>query len=83
VIGSIYLYRIREGIMQRPKKFDPSRMLGKEGYLTSDLKAGELATARIESEEWSVTSSQDIPKGMHVKVKGVQGLKLEVESVLQ
>jgi membrane-bound serine protease (ClpP class) len=79
VIGSLYLYRIREAIRQRPKRFDTSALVGRDGYLTSDLKAGGLAKANIASEEWTVTSEQDLPKGTAVKVKEVRGLKLVVE----
>src|SRR5881296_57525 len=49
------------------------------GLLTSDLKAGELATANVGSEDFSVTGSTDLPKGTLVKVKGLEGLRLIVE----
>jgi len=79
ILGSIYLYRIREGIMERPKELDTARMVGRVGTLLADLKAGATATAIISSEEWSVTSSQDLTKGTRIKVKEVRGLKLVVE----
>lgn len=79
VIASIYLYKIREGLARRPRHFDLSHLIGKEGRLLTDLKAGGLATANIASEEWTVTSTQDIERGSIVKVKEVLGLKLVVE----
>ncbi len=79
VIGSLYLYRLREQFMRRERRFDLNKLVGKEGHMTSDLKAGGTASALIESEEWSVTSSVDLAKGAVVKVKEVKGLKLVVE----
>ena len=55
--------------------------IGKEGFLTSDLKSGQYATANIDSEDWSVTGSQDLAKGARVKVKETHGLSLVVEGV--
>jgi membrane-bound serine protease (ClpP class) len=81
VIGSVYLYRIREGLASRIPSQDPSRFIGKEGRLVADLKARGVSTAIIASEEWTVTSSDDIPRGAAVKVKEIQGLKLVVERV--
>jgi membrane-bound ClpP family serine protease len=83
VVGSVYLYRIREGLRRRTPSQDPSRFIGKEGRLLADLKAGGVSEAIIASEEWTVTSSQDIPRGATVKVKEIQGLKLIVEKVSQ
>src|SRR5712692_8758831 len=79
VFGSIYLYRVRETLMNQPPAQNPKAIIGKEGRLTSDLKAGELATANIGSEDFTVTGSTDLPKGTLVKVKGLDGLKLIVE----
>ena len=80
VIGSIYLYRIREGLAKRVPSQDPSRFIGKEGRLLSDLRAGGTSEAIIASEAWTVTSAVDIPRGTIVRVTAVQGLKLTVES---
>ncbi len=79
VLGSLYLYRVRETLMHRAPTINPKAIIGKEGRLNTDLKAGELATALIGAEEWTVTSSQDMPKGTIVIVKDLQGLKLVVE----
>ena len=58
---------------------DPSRLIGLEGVMTSDVKAGGIGTANIASEDWTVTSSVDLAKGARIKVKEVEGLKLRVE----
>lgn len=79
VIGSIYLLKLREGVMKRPKHFDMSRMVGKEGRMESDVPAGGRGVANIGSEEWTVTSSTEIGKGTRVRVIGVSGLELIVE----
>ena len=79
VFGSIYLYRVRETLMNQPPAQNPKAIIGKKGRLTSDLKAGELATANIGSEDFTVTGSTDLPKGTLVMVKGLDGLKLVVE----
>jgi membrane-bound serine protease (ClpP class) len=79
VIGSLYLYRLREAITHKTKAFDPSRLIGRVGYLTSDLKAGGSAAAHIESEDWTVISDEDLAKGTAIKVKEARGIKLFVE----
>jgi len=79
VLGSLYLYKIREAMGHVPVAYDAKSIIGKEGVLTSDLKAGSLATANIASEDWSVTGSVDIPNGTRVIVKERSGLKLVVE----
>src|SRR6266571_3456639 len=79
VLGSIYLYRVREVMMHRPPAQNPKAIIGKQGRLTSDLKAGATATANIGSEDYSVTGSEDLPRGAQVRVKDVQGLRLLVE----
>ncbi len=83
VIGSVYLFRVREGLTKRPKHFDMNRMIGKEGRLESAVVAGGRGVANIESEEWTVTASTDIEKGARIKVKGVTGLELTVEKIPQ
>ncbi len=80
VIGSVYLYRIREGLARRAPSQDPSRFIGKEGRLLSDLKAGGVSEAIIASEEWTVTSQENMSRGTIVRVTAVQGIKLTVEN---
>src|SRR5216683_571397 len=79
VLGSIYLYRVRETLMHRPPAQNPKAIIGKTGRLTSDLKAGEVATANIGAEDFTVTGSTDLPNGTLVRVKDLQGLRLIVE----
>jgi membrane-bound serine protease (ClpP class) len=79
VLGSIYLYRVRETLMNQPPAQNPKAIIGKKGHLTSDLKAGEVATANIGAEDFTVTGSTDMPKGTFVRVKDIQGLRLIVE----
>lgn len=82
VVGSIYLYRLRRDLFHRTKgRFDLKNMIGKEGVLTSDVKAGMTGSANIDSEDWSVTAKHDLKKGTRVKVKEVQGFTLTVEGV--
>jgi membrane-bound serine protease (ClpP class) len=79
ILGSIYLYRVRETLMRRPLAQNPKAIIGKQGHLTSDLKAGGVATANIGSEDYSVTGSTDLPRGTNIIVKDVQRLHLVVE----
>jgi len=81
ILGSIYLYRVRETLMHRPPAQNPKAIIGKTGRLTSDLKAGEVATANIGAEDFTVTGSTDLPNGTLVKVKDIQGLRLIIEKV--
>ena len=75
---SLYLWGLRQQFEKHIPHFDPKGIIGKEGKLISDLKAGGVATANIGSEEWTVTASVDMPKGTLVKVFEVDGLKLKV-----
>lgn len=79
VLGSIYLYRVRETMMRKPPAQNPKAIIGKQGRLTSDLKAGAVATANIGSEDYSVTGQTDLPLGTLIVVKDVQKLHLVVE----
>jgi len=82
IIGSIYLYRLRRDLDSRKLGlFEMKRMVGRVGVLTSDVRANATGTANIDSEDWTVTSSQDLPKGARVKVKEIQGYKLLVEGI--
>jgi membrane-bound serine protease (ClpP class) len=79
VLGAIYLYKVRETMMRRPLAQNPKAIIGKQGVLKSDLKAGGVATANIGSEDYSVTGQADLPRGTQVIVKDVQRLHLVVE----
>ena len=81
VIGSLYLRRIRAGLMARPRLYDSSATIGKTGEMKTDLAAGGKGDARIGAEEWSVTSNRDLKRGDPVKVIAVDGLELIVERV--
>jgi len=81
ILGSIYLAKIRKQLQAQPSQFDRGRMIGKEGRMESDLKAGGVGVAMIGSEEWTVTSSEAIEKGAIVKDKAAAGNRLTVERV--
>jgi len=82
VVGSIYLYKLRRDLDRRKTGlFEMKRMIGKEGVMTSDLKAGSQGTANIESEDWTVTGDKDLSKGTRVKVKETDSYKLVVEGL--
>jgi membrane-bound serine protease (ClpP class) len=81
ILGSVYLYRVRETLMRRPPAQNPKAIIGKQGRLTSDLRAGGVATANIGSEDYTVTASTDLPRGSEIRVKDLQGLRLLVEKV--
>jgi membrane-bound serine protease (ClpP class) len=82
VIGSLYLRSIRDALRKRPKVNDPSALIGREGTMESGLKAGGKGIANVASEEWTVTSDQDLAQGDQVRVKGVHGNTLTVERVV-
>ena len=79
VIGSLYLRSIREGLRSRPKVNEPSSLVGRDGTMKSDLKAGGRGIAQVASEQWTVTASMDLSAGDAIRVKGVEGLALVVE----
>jgi len=79
VIGSLYLRRIRQGLVGRPKSFDAARLIGRMGTMRSDLVPPARGVALVGAEEWSVSSSEQLKRGELVKVKAVNGLELVVE----
>jgi len=81
VIASLYLRSIREALRRRPKVNEPSVLIGKEGHMESDLQPGGRGVALVASEEWSVTSTQELRRGDPIRVKGVSGQTLTVEKV--
>jgi membrane-bound serine protease (ClpP class) len=81
VLASLYLRSIREGLKRRPKVNEPSILVGKEGKMESDLKAGGKGVAMVASEEWTVTSTQELRRGDPIIVKGVNRQTLAVERV--
>jgi membrane-bound serine protease (ClpP class) len=83
VIGSIYLRRIRQSLLRRPKANDPARAVGKEGVLVSDMSTLGKGVVLIDSEQWSAISDQSLKRGDRVKVKAIRGLELIVEKLDQ
>lgn len=81
VIGSLYLRSIREGLRARPKVNDPAVLVGREGKMQSDLRPGGKGVALVSSEQWSVTSADELKRGDPIRVKGVSGLELQVEKL--
>jgi membrane-bound serine protease (ClpP class) len=81
VFVSLYLRRIRAGLMARPKVYDSTATVGRTGEMKTDLSAGAKGVARIGAEEWSVTSNRDLKRGDPVKVIAVEGLELTVEKL--
>ena len=81
VIGSLYLRSIRDALKNRPMVNDPDLLVGKDGTMKSDLKPGGRGVAQVASEEWSVTSTQELRMGDPIRVKGVSGQTLAVEKV--
>ena len=81
VIGSLYLRSIRDAVRNRPRVNEPSVLIGTEGTMKSDLLPGGRGVAQVASEEWSVTSTQELRAGDPIRVKGVSGQTLAVEKV--
>ena len=79
VVASIYLRSIRDALRRRPKVNEPTMAIGKTGKMESDLRAGGKGVANVSSEEWTVTSTQDLQRGDVIVVKAVIGQTLSVE----
>jgi membrane-bound serine protease (ClpP class) len=80
-IGSLYLIKLREATMSRPKAVSPQRVVGGVGYMLNDLNPPELGTANISSEDWSVRSDTPIKSGERVRALNVEGSVVTVEKV--
>jgi membrane-bound serine protease (ClpP class) len=83
VIASLYLRSIRDALKRRPKVNEPSVLIGREGKMESDLQPGGKGVALVASEEWTVTSSEELRRGDPIRVKGVEGQTLSVEKVVR
>jgi membrane-bound serine protease (ClpP class) len=57
------------------------KLLGLEGVVTSALSASGEGMVRVHGELWLATSKEDLPEGARVRVRHVEGLKLDVEPV--
>lgn len=82
VVGSLYLRSIREAMLRRPKVNDPAILVGKDGVMQSDVRAGGKGVALVASEQWSVISADELKRGDSVRVKAVSGLELVVEKLI-
>src|SRR5437016_5363952 len=56
-------------------------LIGCQGTVTAELKAGEEGMVRVHGELWRAESSQPVPEGKTVRISKVEGLKLYVEPV--
>jgi membrane-bound serine protease (ClpP class) len=56
-------------------------LLGSEGIVTSALSANGEGMVRVHGELWRATSKENLPEGARVRVRHVDGLKLDVEPV--
>jgi membrane-bound serine protease (ClpP class) len=81
LIASLYLRRIRQALLGMPKAHDIARLVGRQGTMQTDLTPPGKGVALIESEQWTVTSSQALKRGDQVRVKGVKGVEPIVERV--
>ncbi len=80
-IGSLYLIKLREATMSRPKAVSPQRVIGGVGYMLNDLNPPDFGTANISSEDWSVKSDTPIKSGERVRALKVEGSVVTVEKV--
>jgi membrane-bound serine protease (ClpP class) len=80
-IGSLYLIKLREATMSRPKAVSPERVVGGIGYMMNDLNPPEFGTANISSEDWTVKSEVPIKSGERVRALKVEGSVVTVEKV--
>jgi membrane-bound serine protease (ClpP class) len=55
-------------------------LLGEEGVVTIAIPAGGEGMVRAHGELWRAVSTQNFPEGARVRVRRVEGLKLEVEA---
>jgi membrane-bound ClpP family serine protease len=81
VIGSLYLIKLREGTMRRPKAVTQEKVVGAVGYMLNDLNPPEFGTANISSEDWTVKSDTQIRAGEKVKAVGIDGSVVTVVKV--
>ena len=54
-------------------------LIGSQGTVTAELKAGTEGMVRVHGELWRAESSQGVSEGKTVRITGVEGLKLYVE----
>jgi len=56
-------------------------LIGEEGVVTTAIPAGGEGMIRVHGELWRAVASENLQESAHVRVRHVNGLKLEVEAV--
>lgn len=77
-VGSLYIIKLREAAMKRPKFVSVERVVGQVGYLTSDVGPNLQGTANIASEDWTVVCDESLKTGTKVKAVRVEGTVVTV-----
>lgn len=58
------------------------RFIGKEGVVIEDIDSVELkGQVKVLGQVWSAVADHNIAAGAHVRVKSIQGVRLEVEII--
>lgn len=80
-LGSLYIIKLREGVMKREKAVSIENVVGKIGYVTSDVNPPQYGTANIASEDWTIISDVPLKAGDRVKAVSVDGTVVRVKKV--
>lgn len=57
-------------------------IIGKKGIVMQDINNIDYTgTVKVSGELWSAISSTDLPKGTHIKVTEIDGVKVKVEPI--
>ncbi|MCL4326106.1 MAG: ATP-dependent Clp protease proteolytic subunit [Candidatus Thermoplasmatota archaeon] len=80
-IGALYLIKLREVAMKKPKLIGPDIVKGKTGTAMTDIEVLKEGVVNVMAEDWSAISDSPIKKGEHVKVVEYVDGKVRVKKI--
>lgn len=83
VLGTILLVTTRKSLAKLLKGTVPTnldRVIGMKGIVTEKIDDLTVGAVKVDGKEWSAVSKKSLEVGSIVRILGIDGVKLEVES---
>jgi len=79
VVCFLYLAKLREAMMNKPKLIDPTRVVGMNGRAVTDIAPGKAGVCNVNSEDWTCFSDTYIQRGSEISVAEYSEGRLKVK----
>lgn len=84
ILGAILMILTRplldKTIKEHKEKLNLDRVVGMEGIVTEEIKKNMVGEVKVDGKRWSAIANETIPTDTIVKIEGIDGVKLVVES---